>query len=157
MSWSVYNYHVSKIIYICTFICLFIYTHTYTDTHTHTLIPISCLLNRARRKLEFYRLTQNCVCVCSVASLVSDFLWPHELYPASILSPWVSPGKNTGVRCHTFIQGILTQGSKPHLLHLLQCEQILSSWTKVKQTKIWLQSSSLCKKHRYIKVQIVCI
>ena len=30
------------------------------------------------------------------------------------------PGKNTGVGCHTLLQGIFpTQGSNPHLLHLL--------------------------------------
>ena len=33
---------------------------------------------------------------------------------------WGSPGKNTGVGCHTLIQGIfLTQGLSPCLLHLL--------------------------------------
>ena len=37
-----------------------------------------------------------------------------------LLSPWDSPGKNTGVGCHTLLQGIfLTQGSNPCLLHLL--------------------------------------
>ena len=31
-----------------------------------------------------------------------------------------SPGKNTGVGCYAFLQGIfLTQGSNPSLLHLL--------------------------------------
>ena len=31
-----------------------------------------------------------------------------------------SPGKNTGVGCHTLLQGIFpTQGSNPRLLHLL--------------------------------------
>ena len=34
-----------------------------------------------------------------------------------------SPGKNTGVGCHTLLQGIFpTQGSNPGLLH---CRQIL--------------------------------
>ena len=43
--------------------------------------------------------------------------------PATILCPWDSPGKNTGVGCHAFLQGVfLTQGSNPHLLH---CRQIL--------------------------------
>ena len=33
---------------------------------------------------------------------------------------WNSPGKNTGVGCHAFLQGIFpTQGSNPHLLGLL--------------------------------------
>ena len=43
--------------------------------------------------------------------------------PARLLCPWDSPGKNTGVGCHFFLQGILlTQGSNPGLLH---CRQIL--------------------------------
>ena len=40
-------------------------------------------------------------------------LRPHGLH-----SPWNSPGKNTGVGCHSLLQGIfLTQGSNPGLLH----------------------------------------
>ena len=35
-----------------------------------------------------------------------------------ILCPWDSPGKNSRVGCHAFLQGIfLTQGSNPCLLH----------------------------------------
>jgi len=38
----------------------------------------------------------------------------------SLLCPWDSPGKNIGVGCHTFLQGIfMTQGLDPRLLHLL--------------------------------------
>ena len=38
--------------------------------------------------------------------------------PARLLSPWDSPGKNTGMGCHFLLQGIfLTQGSNLHLLH----------------------------------------
>ena len=40
--------------------------------------------------------------------------------PARLPCPWDSPGKNTGVRCHVFLQGIFpAQGSNPHLLCLL--------------------------------------
>ena len=43
-----------------------------------------------------------------------------------LLCPWDSPGKNTGVGCHTLLQGIfLTQGLNPCLLH---CRQILYCW-----------------------------
>ena len=36
-----------------------------------------------------------------------------------VLCPWDSPGKNTGVDCHTLLQGIfLTQGSNLSLLGL---------------------------------------
>ena len=30
----------------------------------------------------------------------------HWLYPARLLCPWNSPGKNTGVGCHALLQGI---------------------------------------------------
>ena len=44
-------------------------------------------------------------------SVVSNFLRPHGLYPARLLCPWNSPGKNTGVGCHFLLQGIFpTQG-----------------------------------------------
>ena len=40
-----------------------------------------------------------------------------------LLCPWNSPGKNTGVGSHSFLQGIfLTLGLDPYLLH---CRQIL--------------------------------
>ena len=49
-------------------------------------------------------------------------LQPHGLWPARLLCPWNSPGKNTGVASHSFLQGIFpTQGSNPGFLH---CRQI---------------------------------
>ena len=42
---------------------------------------------------------------------------PYGLWPARLLCPWNSPGKNTGVGCHALLQGIfLIQGSNPRLL-----------------------------------------
>ena len=42
-----------------------------------------------------------------------------------ILCPWNSPGKNTGVGCHSLLQGVfLTQGSNsgfPHCRQILYC------------------------------------
>ena len=56
-------------------------------------------------------------------TVMSDSLWRHELLPARLLCPWNYPGKNTGVGCHSLLQGIFsTQGSNPGLLH---CRQIL--------------------------------
>ena len=63
--------------------------------------------------------------VCSVLSqpVVSDSLQPHGLQPARPLCPGDSPGMNTGVGCHTLLQGIFqTQGQNPGLLY---CRQIL--------------------------------
>ena len=49
-------------------------------------------------------------------SVVSDSLWPHELY-----NTWNSPGQNTGVCSLSLLQGILpTQGSNSGLLHYRQ-------------------------------------
>ena len=45
-------------------------------------------------------------------------LWPHGLY-----SPWISPGKNTGVGSLSLLQGIFpTQGLNKVLLH---CRRII--------------------------------
>ena len=35
-----------------------------------------------------------------------QLLWPYRLQPTKLLSPWDSPGKNTGVGCHFLLQGI---------------------------------------------------
>ena len=43
-------------------------------------------------------------CVCSVASIMSNSLWPHGLQPTRLLYPWDSPGKDTGVGCHALLQ-----------------------------------------------------
>ena len=41
-------------------------------------------------------------------------------YPARLLCPWDSPGKNTGVGCHALLYRIFpTQGLNPYLLCLL--------------------------------------
>ena len=63
-----------------------------------------------------------CVCVCVSCSVASDSLWLHGLLPAWLPCPRNSPGKNTGVGNHSFLQEIfLTQVSNSHLLH---CRQI---------------------------------
>ena len=50
-----------------------------------------------------------------------SFFQPHGLQPARLLCPWDSPGKNTGVGCHSLLQGsFLTQGSHPAFLHYRQ-------------------------------------
>ena len=39
-------------------------------------------------------------------SVVPDSLWPHGLWPARLLCPWDSLGKNIGVGRHSLLQGI---------------------------------------------------
>ena len=56
-------------------------------------------------------------------SVISDSLRPRGLKPTRLLRPWDSPGKNTGVGCHSLLQEIFpTQGLNPGLLH---CRQTL--------------------------------
>ena len=54
-------------------------------------------------------------------SVVSNSLWPRGPYSCSLPGSSVhgdSPGKNTGVGCHSLLQGIFpTQGSNPGLPH----------------------------------------
>ena len=42
-----------------------------------------------------------------VASVTSDSLQPYGPQPERLPHPWDSPGKNTGVGCRPFLQGIL--------------------------------------------------
>ena len=95
--WNIYMYEI----YICE-----IYTHT----HTHTT----------------YTCTQWNTVLRSVASVVSDSLWPKDCRPQGSSVHGDSPGKNTGVGCHALPQGIFpTQGSNPGLWCLLHCRQVL--------------------------------
>ena len=55
---------------------------------------------------------------------------PQGLQPTRLLCPWNSPGKNTGVGCHSLLQGIfLAKGSNPDLLHWRQMLYHLSYYT----------------------------
>ena len=82
------------------------------------LLPASSILYRDRCFL-YLTLSE----VKGSHSVVSDSLRPHGLQPTRILSPWDFPGKNTGVGCHFFLQGIFpTQGSNLGLPH---CRQTL--------------------------------
>ena len=78
----------------------------------------------------------------AIHSVLSDSLQPQELQPARPLCPWDSPGKNTGVSCHSFLQGIfLTQGLNPGLLH---CRQILYHQSSEERNPL---HDIVCRKH----------
>ena len=84
-----------------------------TTSGLHYSFPSQCVL-----RLEVH--------ACSVNSAVSDSKRCYGLQPARLLSPWDSPGKNTGVGSHVLLQGVFpTQGLKPHLLQLLHCRWVL--------------------------------
>ena len=59
-------------------------------------------------------------CAVLTHSVVSDVLQPHGLQGARLLYPWGSPGKSTGVACHS----CPTPGDLPNP-GLLHCRQIL--------------------------------
>ena len=45
-----------------------------------------------------------CCCCCQVTSAMSDSVRPHRQQPTSLLCPWDTPDKNTGVGCHFLLQ-----------------------------------------------------
>ena len=60
------------------------------------LVQVSPVMQEQGRKTERR--------VCLGTSVMSDSLWPHGSWPARLLWPWDSPGKNTGVGCHFLLQ-----------------------------------------------------
>ena len=85
-----------------------------------------------------------CVCMLGRFSCVRLFATPwteaHRL-----LCPWDSPGKNTRVDCHFFLQEIfLTQGSKLCHLRLLHCRQILYHLNKGSPVRTTVKWKRVC-------------
>ena len=82
------------------------------------------LTNRFMVYIESSEFLPHLMCQCACTHARSLQLCPTlcdhmDCGPAGSLI-WDSPGKNTGVGCHVLLQGIFpTQGSNPHLLHLL--------------------------------------
>ena len=75
-----------------------------------------------------------------------DSLWRHGLQPARLLCPWDSPGKNTGVGCHSLLQGIFpTQRSNLSLLNYRQILYHLSHQESCSQTwlRLWASEDSM--------------
>ena len=100
---------------------LYLLSYTYysiliTIISLYTWCPTSVFyLKNILDPLHFY---MDCGCW-----VMSESLRPHGLWPARLLCPWNSPGKNTVVGSLSLLQGIfLTQGSNPGLLN---CRVIL--------------------------------
>ena len=69
-----------------------------------------------------YLAVEGIVCVCAQ---LHPTLQPTGLQPASLLCPWDSPGKNTGVGCHVLLQGIFpTQGLNLHLTFIVKASLV---------------------------------
>ena len=52
----------------------------------------------------------------------SDSLRPHRLWPARLLCSWNSPGKSTGVGCHSVLHGDLPDSGMEPWSHALQAD-----------------------------------
>ena len=91
--------------------------------------------------------TYHLVMCVSAHSVVSNSLRPHGLKPARLLCPWNFPGRNTGVGCHSLLQGIFpTQGLNPRLGCLLhqQVDSLpLSHFSLIQNKCLLLQSSTV--------------
>ena len=112
-SGQVHSHSISLDTYPASAMLSFILRNLYTIEKFLSL-PISGILNIMCSQCV-------CVCVCVLShSVISDSWQPYGLLPTRFLSPWDSPGKNTGVSCPFLFQGIFpTQGSNPYLLCLL--------------------------------------
>ena len=81
---------------------------------------------------EIYRicnLISSCACILSFFSCVG-LCDPMDCSLPGSSVQWDSPGKNIGVGCHAFLQGIfLAQGSNPCLLRLLHWQTALYQCT----------------------------
>ena len=71
-----------------------IYTHTHTHKHVYIHIYFYICLLKERKKVKF----------------TSNSFQPPGLQPSRLLSPWNSPGQNTGVGSHSHLWG----GGLPH-------------------------------------------
>ena len=71
-----------------------------------------------------------------------DSLWSHGLQPTGFLCPWNSPGKNTGMGCHTLLQELFpTQGLNLGLTHC-------------RQTLYWVTREDLSMRFQYHNVTL---
>ena len=81
--------------------------------------PWGCGSSSSTESVSFIWSIGNIVCCLFIYYLFihlfivvySDSLWPHGLWPTSLLYPWNFSGKNTGMGSHFLFQGIFpTQG-----------------------------------------------
>ena len=76
-------------------------------SHYFQMISILCKVLRSDSMLW------SVLCCCLVTKSCLTLLQPHGLSPTTLLCPWNFPGKNTGVSCHSLLQGIFLTGTEP--------------------------------------------
>ena len=73
----------------------------------------------------------------------------HRLYPSKLLCPWDSPGKNAGVSCHLYLQGIFpTHGLNSHLLCLLAWADRFFTTEPPGRHKYWIFKTKKSHTHK---------
>ena len=76
-------------------------------------------------------------------SVVSDSLWPHGLEPTRLLCSWDSPSKNTGVGCHSLLQGISQPRDRTHIS--CSAGRFFTVWATRKPIFIGKETNSECQ------------
>ena len=71
-----------------------------------------------------------CCCCCWVASVMSNSVRPHRRQPTRLPCPWDSPGKNTGVGCHSFSNAWKWKVKVKSLSHV---RLLVTPWTAAHQ------------------------
>ena len=98
--------------------CIGIYLYTHTGIMNHCAVHLK-QTQHCKTSVKSEKKKRESV----HHSVKSDAVRPYGWQPARLLCPWDSPGKNTGVGCHSLLQRTFsTQGPSPGLPH---CRQTL--------------------------------
>ena len=105
------------------FSCTVVPTLCHLDCSSPGFSVLHCLLEFAQTPVHWVTdaicalVLQSCLSLCNAMAV------------AMLRCPWDFPGKNSGVVCHALLEGILlTQGSNPCFLCLLNYKQIFCHW-----------------------------
>ena len=80
------------------------------------------------------------ICVL-IHSVVSSSSWPHGPWPARLLCPWDSPGKNTGVGSHALLRGPFQSRDQTRVSAALLAGSLpLAPPVKIRDVWLWTKS-----------------
>jgi len=91
---------------------------------------------------------------------MSDSMRPHRRQPTKLLHPWVSPGKNTGVGCHFFLQCVKVKSesevvqSCPTLSNPMDCSPPGSSIHGIFQARVLEWGAEFSHRSTHTKKQL---
>ena len=110
--------------YVCMYVCMYVYkTLEEMAWRGKGGDSAGCSINRVRLEHTTESQARKLLIPKVWVSVMSDSREPMDSSLPGSSCPWDSPGKKTGVGCHSLLQEIfLTWGSNPGLFH---CRQIL--------------------------------